>query len=393
MRSSHIIIAVILLILIAGGGGAAYFFLASDASPKIVEFIGRQQRVLADGDAVDAPRDGATVIARLQKDMLIDSVGVVEGDKWVQVTLPDKRTAFFPIAGLGAKPADTQTASLPTTGTTGVTTQSGPTDQAPAAGQTMGQTTGQTTGTTTGPAPDQTGTTPAQPAGTTQSGQAGTAPPPLEETATVEFDEIASVYSVAKTTAVYIEPNIHAPQKYQIEPGTSVPAIQRSKDGVWVMASTEDGDPAYLLVADLGPEQQGKAVAGAEADPNAAGGDPNAAPANGAPANGATADAVDGKATVVTTGDLQINGQDVMLAGVSGEGSPYAEQLQKLISSAGGAVHCVRQATGYQCKMSNGLDVALSALFNGGARPTADAPETYQSQAKAAQLAHRGVWH
>jgi hypothetical protein len=368
MRSSHIIIAIILLILIAGGGGAAYFFLASDAPPKIVEFIGRQQRVLADGDAVDAPHDGAAVIARLQKDMLIDSVGVVEGDKWVQVALPDKRTAYFPISSLGAKPTDTQTASLPATGTTGVAPQSSPTDQTLSAGQTAG------------PAPDQ-----IQPAGTATSGQAGTTPPPLEETATVEFDEIASVYSVTKSTPVYIEPNTRAPQKYQIEPGTSVPAIQRSKDGVWVMASTEDGDPAFLLVSDLGPEQPGKVVAGAEADPNAAGGDPNAAPANGA-----TADTVDGKATVVTTGDLKINGQDVILAGIAGEGSPYAEQLQKQIP--GGPVHCIRQASGYQCRMSSGLDVGATALFNGWAHPTQDAPETYQSQAKAAQIAHRGVW-
>ncbi len=379
MRSSHIIIAVILLILIAGGGGAAYFFLASDAPPKIVEFINQPQRVLADGNAVDAPRDGAAVIARLQKDMLIDAVGVIDGYKWVQVTLPDKRTAYFAMSGLGPKPAETsvatqaaaQTQSSTSTGSSSISPQ---TDQTPPAGS-------------TNPPAQSTDTTQPPP----QSGQAGTTPP-LEETATVEFDEIASVYSVTKTTPVYIEPNTRAPQKYQIEPGTSVPAIQRSKDGVWIMASTEDGDPAYLQVADLGPEQPGKAVAGG--DPNAAAGDPNAAPGNGPPpANGATAATVDGRATVANTADLQINGQDVILAGVTGEGSPYAEQLQKMIAGAGGSVHCVRQSSGYQCKMSNGLDVALSALFNGWTKPTDDAPETYQGQAKAAQNAHRGVWH
>jgi hypothetical protein len=393
MRSSHIIIAVILLVLIAGGGGAAYFFLAGDAPPKIVEFIGQQQRVLADGDAVDAPHDGATVIARLQKDMLIDAVGVVDGDKWVQVTLPDKRTAYFAISDLGPKPAGavaptqtasqqpaTQTAALPQTSSAtpgNVAPQAGPTDQ--------------------GSSPGQTGIT-YQPTGPTQQPTQPTSQPgatqPIEEAATVEFDEIASVYTVTKPVPVYIEPNIHAPQKYEIEPGTSVPAIQRSKDGVWVMASTEDGDPAYLLVADLGPEEKGKAVAGAEAgDPSVTGDDANAAAGNGAPDNSAGPDTIDGKATVVTTGDLQVNGQDVVLAGVQGEGSPYVEQLQKLISGQGGSVHCVRLAAGYQCKMSNGLDVALSALFNGGARPTPDAPDTYQNQAKAAQNAHRGVWH
>ena len=93
---------------------------------------------------------------------------------------------------------------------------------------------------------------------------------------------------------------------------------------------------------------------------------------------------------MVTTGDLQINGLDVMLAGIAGEGSPYAEQLQKQIP--GGSVHCIRQAVGYQCRMSSGLDVGATALFNGWAHPTQDAPETYQGQAKAAQIAHRGVW-
>jgi len=342
--------------------------------------------VLADGDAVDAPRDGATVIARLQKDMLIEAVGVVDGDKWVQVTLPDKRTAYFAVSALGPKPAD-GTAAVQATSQAGVTqtaglAQPGATQTAPNGVTQQAAPTGQTS---------PSGPTPTQPTDTTQpAAQSGTASP-IEQAATVEFDQIASVYAVIKSVPVYIEPNIHAPQKYQIEAGTSVPAIQRSKDGVWVMASTEDGDPAYLRVSDLGPEQPGKAVAGAEAgDPSAAGDDPNAGGDTGAAA--AMPDTVDGPATVVTTGDLQINGQDVMLAGVSGEGSPYSDQLQKLISGQGGAVHCVRQSSGYQCKMTNGLDVALSALFNGGARPTPDAPETYQSQAKAAQIAHRGVW-
>jgi hypothetical protein len=346
----NIIISVVLAVLVIGGGAAAYFFVFNaPAAPKIVEFIGQPQRVLAEGDAVDAPHDGAAVVARLPKDMMVDAVGVVEGGKWTQVTLPDKRTAYFTASGLGAKPADAapsmQMAAQPQSTATTPAPTSSPTDTGSPA--------------TSSPPP-------AQPA----------APPVLEDSGTVEFDAIASVYSVAKTVPVYIEPNVHAPQKYQIEAGTSVPAIQRSKDGVWIMASTEDGDPAYLLVADLGPEQPGKPVAGA-GDSSGGGDQP---------------DTVDGAATVVTTSDLQINGQDVVLAGITGESGSYAEQLQNLIAAQGGTVHCIRQDTGYQCKLANGLDLALSALYNGGARPTPDAPDTYQNQAKAAQAARRGVW-
>jgi hypothetical protein len=343
MSSKTIIIAAaaVAAVVLIGGGVAAYLVLAPGGTPaKIVEFIGQKRRLVADGDAVAAPQDGAERVARLPKDMAIDAVGVVEGERWVQVTLPDNRVAYVAASLLAAKAPDAPVPASPAT--------------LPVAAPSAPPVT---------PTSAETPVLPATP----------TVPRELEETGSVEFDAIASVYTAAKTVPVYIEPNVRAPQKYQIEPGTAVPAIQRSKDGVWVMASTEDGDPAYLLVADLGPEQPGK---------------PTAAPGSAAD----QPDTVDGPATVITTSTLDVGGQPVTLAGISGESGAYAEQLQNVIAGQGGTLHCVRQDTGYLCKLANGLDVALSALFNGGARPTPDAPPAYQNQASAAQSAKRGIW-
>ena len=176
---------------------------------------------------------------------------------------------------------------------------------------------------------------------------------------------------------VYVEPNIRAPQRYQIDAKTSVPVVGRSKDGVWVRASTEDGQPAFLLVSDLGEPVHGKAVT---------------MPSDSAETD--QPDTVDGVAKVITTADLDIGGQKVTLSSIVGDsGSGYVQQLQTIIDSQGGNLHCVRQTSGYQCKLPTGIDIALSALFNGGARATDDAPAAYKNQAKSAQTAGRGLWH
>ena len=144
------------------------------------------------------------------------------------------------------------------------------------------------------------------------------------------------------------------------------------------MASTEDGEPAFLLAADLGEARQGKAVV---------------APPEDSAAGAATLpDTVAGHAKVVTTSSIEVNGQALTLAVVNGEGDNYAAQLQKIIDGQGGELHCVRADQGYQCTLHSGTDVAVLALLNGSARPTPDAPANYQEQAKSAQAARRGVW-
>jgi len=306
------------VLLVAAGGAGFYFYQSSHSAPAIVEFIDQPETTLADSDALSAPTDGAPLVARVLKGVQIDVAGIVQGGKYAQVTLPDKRTAYIVATALSTAAA------------------------APVATPT--------------PAPAPTAT-----ASNTAQNLA------INQVATVEFDPTADVYSVTKPVPVYIEPYTEAPQKYKVDVGTSVPAIQRSKDGVWIMASTEDGDPAYLQVAELGPPQAGQAVA-------------------------ALPDTVSGPAKVVTTSSLLINGQPVSLVGINGQGGTYATELQSVIDAQGGTVNCTRQSQQYVCKLASGIDIALTSLYNGGAQPTADAPDTYQTQAKAAQAAGRGVW-
>jgi hypothetical protein len=317
MSASRILIGSVLAVVLIGGGVGAYFALNGTPAPKIATFIGQPKLVLNDGDAVGTPRTGADVIAHLAKGMSIDVVGVVDGGQWAQVSLPDKRTAYLPVTNLALAPA------------------------------------------------------PAEPPPPAASNAA------LDDGPPVEFDAVSEVYTISKPVTVYVEPNLHAPERYQIDAGTNVPAVARSKDGVWVRASTEDGQPAFLLVADLGPAQTGKAVV-VPLDDNSAD----------------LPDTVDGTAKVITTSNLDVGGQKLTLAGISGDsGATYVQQLQTIIDSQGGSLHCVRQAQGYLCKLPTGIDIALSALFNGGARTTDDAPPAYQNQAKSAQAAGRGLWH
>jgi|GEM_PF-2896117 hypothetical protein len=349
-----VLVAVIVVVLAGGGAAGAYFFLSGGLAPqaRIVEFIGQPKRVLADGDALAAPQDGAALVARLQKGVQVDVAGIIEGGKWAQITLPDKRVAYFSAAGLIAGEAASEA----------------PKDTAPQAASQVAPPISSRVEPSAA-SEDTPNSTPAANVAVTLD---------IDQAATVEFDPTADVYTPPKPVPVYIEPNVRAPQKYQVDAGTSVPAIQRSKDGVWVMASTEDGDPAYLLASDLGQPHQGKAVL--------------APPADGGTGAGSLPDAVDGPATVVTTSSLQVAGQPVTLANITGESGPFAQQLQSIIDGQGGEVHCARQDQAYLCTLPSGIDIALSALYNGGARPTADAPQPYQNQAKAAQAAGRGVW-
>ena len=250
--------------------------------------------------------------------MQVEVSGIVEGGKWAQITTPDKRVGYFPANSLAAN-------------------QVSP---------------------------------PASPVMDAANAE-------LDHLSPIEFLPTSDVYTVTQSVPVYLEPNIHSPEEYQIEAGTSVPAIQRSKDGVWVLASTEDGEPAYLLGADLGVPQPGKAIV-----PTPDTTFPPASPT----------DSIEGSAEVVTTSLIEVGGQKVALFGVAGEGGGYAEQLQTIINFQGGTLHCLRKDQTYVCKLPTGIDIALSALFNGGARPTDDAPDAYQNQARAAKAAGRGVW-
>jgi hypothetical protein len=205
--------------------------------------------------------------------------------------------------------------------------------------------------------------------------------PTPEPSEIVEFSPSNDVYRTSKAMPVYIEPSIRAPQKYQAQPDTMVPSIAVSKDHIWILAATQDGDPAFLLASDLGSPQPvtRKVVSTPE---------PDAVPA----ATGAAPDTVDGRVQVKTTADLVVGDQPLTLAGIIGEGGTYAQDLQSFIDGAGGTLHCVRGGQLYGCKLPNGVDIALTALYKGDAQASDDAPAAYVKQAKAAQAAGRGRW-
>jgi len=64
--------------------------------------------------------------------------------------------------------------------------------------------------------------------------------------------------------------------------------------------------------------------------------------------------------------------------------------MQKMINDMGGTVKCQLVMDAYQCFLPSGLDLARTALYNGGAEVAPDASADYHLQAQAAQAAHRG---
>jgi hypothetical protein len=225
----------------------------------------------------------------------------------------------------------------------------------------------------TAPAPNPAAGPPVPMVSTTGAAQPPTpgpgAPPPAVPAAETTFHNVVQPYTLVHDAAVYVAASTDAPQMYPLKAGTPVSAVSQSNDGKWVISLTEDGQAAYLQTADLGPY------------------DPNAQPRPDYPPT------VEGVTQVIDTGTLTVNGQQVALAGIKGEGGEYSADLQKLISSQGGQVSCeLVTDTGYLCRLRDGVDIARAGLYNGGAQLADDAPDDYRAQSAAAQQAHRGIW-
>jgi hypothetical protein len=221
------------------------------------------------------------------------------------------------------------------------------------------------------------GTAPAPAAAPAPPPQAADAmqPPPAAQAAavppapvTTSFAPQPKAYSLVRDSAAYVAATLDSPQMYPLRAGTAVSAVARSTDDKWVIALTETGQAAFLPAADLGPY------------------DPRLAPAPDLPAS------VSGITRVVDTANLVVNGQPVQLAGITGEGGVYAAELQMMINSQGDEVSCTLQGTAYLCTLRNGLDIARTALYNGGADLANDATDDYRAQAAAARAAHKGIW-
>ncbi len=186
------------------------------------------------------------------------------------------------------------------------------------------------------------------------------------EAETVAFVSSTKPYTLLRDSAVYVAASKLAPQMYTLRAGASVMSTNVSKDGAWVIALTQDGQAAYLLSADLGPYVP--------------------------PAAMEAADRIEGPATLVDTGTLQVAGQQIALSGVHGLDGIYAERMQKLVDEQGGHLSCATRHHGYVCTLPNGADLARVALYNGAADPADDASPDYRQQADAAREAHRGRW-
>jgi endonuclease YncB( thermonuclease family) len=207
---------------------------------------------------------------------------------------------------------------------------------------------------------------PAAPPSLPDASASGTASQPF--VATVEFSADIQKYTLVRDSAAYVSASPDAPQMYPLRAGTGLISAERSKDGKWIVALTQDGQAAYLMTADLGPYDPSK-----QPEPE-------------------LASTLSGDARVVDTATLTVAGQTISLAGVSGKSGDYADQLQALVNAQGPAVTCQLLGQAYQCKLPTGMDIARAALFNGAAEPNSAASDDYRAQAEAAKAAHRGIW-
>jgi endonuclease YncB( thermonuclease family) len=94
---------------------------------------------------------------------------------------------------------------------------------------------------------------------------------------------------------------------------------------------------------------------------------------------------------VLDTATILVDGQRLMLAGITGFGSPYRDQLAKFIEEQGGKVRCAPLGERYSCFVSN-VDLGLAALTNGAARTAEDAPPAYRQAETEAKKNKRGIY-
>jgi endonuclease YncB( thermonuclease family) len=94
---------------------------------------------------------------------------------------------------------------------------------------------------------------------------------------------------------------------------------------------------------------------------------------------------------VIDTATLKVDGETIRLAGINGFGPPYRDQLAKFIQEQGAQINCTPNGARHICFVKN-VDLALAALTNGAARPTADATPQYRHAADEAKANKRGVY-
>ena len=173
---------------------AAPFNPAEPGADNISDRIDRTMTMAGTADARAAPTAAAPVLTRLVAGTPVMVVGVLAGHMWLEVQLPDQRTAYVPAAAL----------------------------------------------------PSAVSSTPAVAAG---------APPPAAEPAPAEAPALLNTSEDLTTTGstpVYGGPAADGPALRTLRPGTAVHLVARTADGKWGWMQTPGGEPAFVQMSMLG---------------------------------------------------------------------------------------------------------------------------------------------
>jgi hypothetical protein len=269
-------------------------------------------------DAFESPVATANILGRVHQGAEIKVVGVLVDQLWLQVELPDKRTAYIPAAAIPDVIAGgSQVSAVPGAKSATATTQ----------------------------------TSPGAP----------------------EFQATTEQFTVVTPAPVYTSPDVSAPSATTLKVGTAIQGVAKSADHKWLWVQTSNGSEAYVQMSAVAPAKLKTADTSHDDQ------------------SPSLPDHIAGRATVVTTSALIVDGQKVQLAGIRGEGADHAAQLQALIDAQGG-VSCNRSGKQFTCYLPDGIDVARAALYNGAARPSGNASADYRQQADSAKSAGRGIW-
>lgn len=97
-----------------------------------------------------------------------------------------------------------------------------------------------------------------------------------------------------------------------------------------------------------------------------------------------------GRASVVNTGKLRINGRDIRLYGVNGRRGTYVNDLQSYLGEK--VVRCAQRPNGrYRCVVS-GFDLSEVVLLNGAGKAARDATPALKAAEDKARQQRKGVW-
>jgi hypothetical protein len=174
----------------------------------------------------------------------------------------------------------------------------------------------------------------------------------------------AETLTVKARTPIYATSEPGAAVQGVLPAGTTVQIVAKTTDGQWGWLQTADGRPAYIRMASLSA----------------------AVPAPALP------DMITGRAKVLTTSSLAVDGHRISLYGIKGLGGAHARALRALIESRGNILTCARRDARYVCSLPGNIDIARAALYNGGATVGDGASPDYREQADAARAARRGLW-